>query len=250
MMKRLYLLFFTLLPVAAFSQASIKDSSIMLTHIRLSYAAQIPGGNLADRFGWNSNISLSVDEKFANKFFVGLEGSFFFGNQVRDTSMLDGFKTSDGQILDQNGNYATVILSQRGFTANLYGGYLWTLFGPNLNSGILLKAGIGYIQHKVKIEHRESTIAGLEGDYLKGYDRYTNGLMVSEFIGYQYLSNNKYINFFAGVELIQGFTKSRRSFDYDKASYDDTNRKDLLYGIRAGWILPLYAKPPKEFYTE
>lgn len=250
MMKRFYLIIFSFLPVFASAQASIKDSSIHLTNIRLSYAAQLPGGNLADRFGFNSNIGLHVDHKFVNQFFVGLEGTFLFGNQVRDTSMLDGFKTSEGQILDQNGNFATVILSQRGWTANVYGGYLIPVLGPNPNSGIIFKVGLGYIQHKIRIEHRESTIPGLEGDYLKGYDRYSNGFLASEFIGYQYLSNKKYINFFAGLELMQGFTKSRRSYDFDKGSYDDTNRKDFLYGIRAGWILPLYARPPKAFYTE
>jgi hypothetical protein len=91
-------------------------------------------------------------------------------------------------------------------------------------------------------------VPALEGDYLKGYDRLTSGFCLSEFVGYQLLSNSRLLNFFAGVELYQGFTRSRRDWNIDQVKKDDSPRLDLLSGIRVGWVLPLYRRAPKEFY--
>jgi hypothetical protein len=74
------------------------------------------------------------------------------------------------------------------------------------------------------------------------------GFGVHEFIGYFYFGNKRLINFFAGIELAQGFTKSLRGYDYDLRQTDTAMRKDLLYGVRIGWILPLYRKVPQQFY--
>jgi hypothetical protein len=48
---------------------------------------------------------------------------------------------------------------------------------------------------------------------------------------------------------MQGFTKSRRSFDYDKMAKDNTKRLDMLWGAKIAWLLPLYKKSPQEYYT-
>jgi hypothetical protein len=89
----------------------------------------------------------------------------------------------------------------------------------------------------------------LTGNYKKGYDRLTNGLAINEFIGYQMLSTNKRVNFYFGFEFTQGFTQSRRDFDFDTRSADTQKRFDSLMGIRAGWILPFYVgKGAAEIY--
>jgi hypothetical protein len=88
----------------------------------------------------------------------------------------------------------------------------------------------------------------LAGDLKKGYDRLTNGPSVSEYFGYTYLSNNRLLNFFVGLECSQAFTKDRRIWDYQMMKPDDSQRLDLLYGLRAGWILPLYKRVPKAYY--
>jgi hypothetical protein len=213
----------------------------------VSYGAYLPGGNLVNRFGWNSALCIHTDVKFKSKILFGLGGKFLFGNKIKE-NVLSLLYTSDGQIIDQNGNYAIVLTQQRGFTVDAYAGYLLTKFGPNLNSGILFTAGAGFMQHKIRIEHKLNPIPALEGDYIKGYDRLTNGVMLHQFIGYQYLSNKRLVNFFVGIDLMQGFTMNRRSYNFDTMETDNTKRIDLLFGLRAGWILPLYARAPKEFY--
>ncbi len=83
----------------------------------------------------------------------------------------------------------------------------------------------------------------------KGYDRLSNGIGFTQSVGYLFLSNNRIANFFAGIEMNEAFTKNRRDFNYDQMKKDNQLRTDLLFGIRIGWILPLYKKAPKEFYT-
>ena len=61
---------------------TIKDSSIFTPQISLSYGAQLPFGDLQDRFGWSSIISLNADFKLASNWVIGASGHFFFGNEA------------------------------------------------------------------------------------------------------------------------------------------------------------------------
>ncbi len=213
-----------------------------------SAAVQLPGGNLKDRFGINAAIGLSFEYKMKNQFSFGIDGTFLFGNDLRENNMLNALRTSTGDIVDSEGNIAIVLMSERAFTTSFNFGYLFTWKKPNPNSGVFLRIGCGFIQHKVRIEHNNNSIPSLEGDYLKGYDRLTNGILFSEMIGYRYLANRRLLNFFAGFEFMQGLTQNRRDYNFDLMGPDNTKRIDLLSGIRFGWILPLYKQAPPEFY--
>ncbi|MCK6649378.1 MAG: hypothetical protein L6Q66_06965, partial [Bacteroidia bacterium] len=94
-----------------------------------------------------------------------------------------------------------------------------------------------------------NNIPQLDSDYKKGYDRLTNGFLLSQNLGYLYLSNNRIANFYIGFECMQGFTQNRRSYNFDQMKQDTEKRVDILYGGKVSWILPLYKKAPKEFYT-
>lgn len=230
------------------SQSSLKDSSINHFMVSPSVSFQLPGGDLKDRFGINSAIGLSFDYKLKNQFSFGIDGTFIFGNQLKENSILDAIRTSEGDIIDADGNIADILIFERGFTVTLNAGYLFTWNKPNPNSGIYFKMGAGFLQHKIRIEHNNNAIPILEDDYLKGYDRLTNGFLLTEFIGYRYLSNKRLLNFFAGFEFMQGLTVNRRDYNFDLMGPDKTKRIDLLSGIRFGWILPIYKQAPQEFY--
>ena len=104
------------------------------------------------------------------------------------------------------------------------------------------------MQHKIKIETVGNTVPFLNKEYRKGYDHLSNGLALHQFIGYQYMGNKKTINFFAGFDFFEGFTQNRRDFNFDEMKKDEMKRKDILLGIKAGWILPLYKQAPNSFY--
>ena len=248
-MKGTALLIFSFLLSYAQAQVSVKDSIIGFPTIGVSYSYQIPGGDLAKRFGNNSSLGATALYKNKHNLIYGIEGTFIFGSILRESGILDSISTRRVQsiIVDQNGEAADVRLSERGFTVSAVVGKIIPLWSPNPNSGIMIQAKIGYLQHQIRIEDYNGNTIQITGDYVKGYDRLTSGWAVSEFLGYQYLGNRRLLNFFAGVEFIQGFTKSQR-YDFDLRRSDQSQHKDYLFGLRAGWIFPLYKKTPKEFY--
>lgn len=230
------------------AQVSVKDSAITTPLVSASYSYQIPAGDLADRFGNNSAIQLNVDYKTQKQWMFGVNGSYFFGKDIREKGIFDSIITSDGNVINRNGEFADVRVYERGFTVSVTAGKMFSFRKPNPNSGIVLNVGLGFIQHKIRIETIGNNVPQLDKEYKKGYDRLTNGLLLSENLGYMYLSNNRLVNFYFGFECMQGFTQSRRSYDYDLMKQDTKKRLDIIYGGKVAWILPLYKKAPQEFY--
>jgi len=249
MFKKIIFTFFAVIALTTYSNAqkSIADSAIFTPQITIHYEFQIPGGDLAKRFGNNSAIGGSVLFKTKKNWVWGAEGSFIYGSNLKEENIFNMLKTEKGAIIDGNGMYTDLRLYERGF--NFYGrfGKVFPVFGPNPNSGILIMGGLGFLQHKIRIEVNGNSAPQLKDDYKKGYDRLTNGFAASEFIGYIHYSNRKTINFYAGIEITEAWTKNRRSFNFDQMKKDNTQRLDLMYGIRAGWIFRIN-REPKAFY--
>ena len=231
-----------------FPQGNIKDSVVATSLISTTYSYQVPGGDLSKRFVSNNAVGLGYIYKTKKNWIFGADGFFMFRDSIKETGILDSLETSTGNIIDGNGTYAEVHLYERGFHMGIKAGKLFPLFGPNPNSGIFILGGLGLLQHKIRIENRDNAAAQIAKEYKKGYDRLTNGLALSEFIGYMYLGNSKLVSFYAGFEFVQAWTQNRRSYNFDLMGPDNTKRLDLLYTIKVGWILPLYKRSPDAFY--
>lgn len=222
------------------AQHGIRDTSLVVVPITLSYAYQVPQGDMAIRFGANSSMGLAAGVKFRSNYYIGAEGSFIFGNKVKDDDMLNQLIMDNGVIVDQDGQPAGVLLFQRGWSAMLTVGRLMPVFGPNPNSGLFLKLGGGYLRHKVRIETQNNVVPALEGEYQKGYDRLTAGPAGLFFMGYQHLGNRRLVNFLVGFEVVIGSTEGLRPYNFDTGRSDEGRRFDGLHGLRFGWTLPLY----------
>ena len=231
-----------------YAQQTLRDTIITVVPITLSYAYQLPQGDMALRYGANSNLGMSAGVKFRNNYYLGAEGSFIFGNRINDNSMLNQLITDNGTIVDQDGEPATVLLYQRGYTLMLTAGKVMPIVGPNPNSGILLKIGGGYMRHKLRIETQNNVVPALEGEYVKGYDRLTAGPAGMFFAGYQHFGNNRLINFMFGFELNLGLTRNLRPYNFDTGRTDDGQRVDGLNGFRFGWTLPLHKNADDRIY--
>lgn len=230
------------------AQSNIRDSSIAMNIAGVYYSFQIPGGDLADRFGASSMVGVNYSYKFKSRLMISANGGFIFGSKLKEDSILAGIADAEGNILGNDGRFADVRLFERGFHASLTIGKLFTFKKPNPNSGIALAVGPGFMQHKIRIEPIGNTVPQLDKEYRKGYDRLTNGLELHESITYYYFGNRYLINFYFGFDFIQGFTQNRRSYNFDTMLKDETKRLDLLFGIKAGWMLPIYKKAPNKFY--
>ncbi|MBN2175248.1 MAG: hypothetical protein JW731_14025 [Bacteroidales bacterium] len=232
------------------AQVDIKDTTLSIPMFYASYAYQIPGGDLADRFGNNSLIGGGFQWKTSENWIWGADFNFYFGNDIKIADeMLTNLKTEIGQIIDMAGNVASYSLYERGYFFAFRFGKLIPVLSPNPNSGFVITGSVGYLQHKVRIEVNQNSVPQLNGDYKKGYDRLTGGFAVAEFVGYTFLSNSRLLNFYAGFEFTQAFTKPLRDVNFDTMEPDEVkNRTDLMSGVKIGWIIPLFKRMPEKYY--
>ena len=231
-----------------FTAQNIRDSCISVPLLSFSYAHQFPIGKLKKRFGSNNNIGFSGGYKFKSNWIIELSTDFIFGTNVKDTSIVDHLKNNQNWIINQLGEEGVILVQQRGQIFSLKTSKLFDVIGPNRNSGIFIRLGAGWIRHKIRIDNQYNRIPQLARSNLIYYDRLCSGIQLSQFIGYQHMSNNRLKNFYVGVDFLQGFTKGRRDYQIDLMGPTIENRIDLLWGIKFGWIVPVYRQVPNEFY--
>ncbi len=230
----------------ASAQFNVKDSVAKGFLVEASYAAQLPGGDMAKEFGWNSNVQLGVYYKTKHNWIFGVEGAFIFGDVLKETGIFDSIATSDRNLIANDGSYPSVSYFERGYDIQFSVGKLFTFNKPNPNSGILVTVGGGYMRHHIRIQAPGAP--QVDSLYEQGYDRLSEGFCFTEFVGYQYLGTRRMVNFFAGFEFTQAFTRGLR-YDFDLMHMDSQNKHDLLSGFRIGWILPIYQQESTKFYT-
>jgi hypothetical protein len=231
------------------AQSEVSDTSIMIPMLYVSYSYQWPGGDLKDRFGSNSNIGGGFQLKLKSNWIFGADFNYLFSNKVNGSdSLFRAIDTDDGYLIDQNGELTAPLVYERGYYTSVRFGKLFPVLSPNPNSGPFIMGSVGLLQHKIRIENPGNAAPQIVGDYVKGYDQLTNGIGISEFIGYMYMGNQRLISFFGGVEFTQAFTQSRRSYDFNLGARDAKKRTDLLWGFKVGWIIPFYKRVPKGYY--
>jgi len=226
---------------------SVKDSAFRIMMVNVHFSGQLPFGDLAKRYGADLGAGGSFMCKTKHNFLLSTEVSYFFGRNIREDP-LKNYKVGDGhQLTDNEGYPADLRLTERGWNIYANAGYMFTKLGHNPNSGLMVTAGMGWMQHKIKFYDANKKVAAVYGNLKKGYDRLSGGFALSQYIGYQYLSNNRLANFNFGFEFYEGFTQSLRGFNYDTGLPDTKRRFDVMIGVRLAWTLPLY-KRIKDFY--
>lgn len=250
---------FLLLSSNIVAQRNVKDSIIGTPLIGVHYGAIWTGGDLAKRYGFMNHVGINAGYKTKRNWYYGMDGNFMFGNRIVAEKPSDEFygifdhlTDSYGNITDVNGDTAIVILFARGFNANVTLGKLFPVLSPNRNSGIMVQIGAGYLNHRLRVETQEQVVPQLELDYKKGYDRLTTGWNLHQFVGYSFMSNAGFYNFYGGFYIQEGFTQNRRTVFFDKPDepVSTATRFDLQYGLRIGWYIPVYKRQPKDFYYE
>ena len=229
-------------------QILAQEKKSSLTAILFDYTHQFPMADLQENFGDNSSIGMSVIRKKADNWLFGFDGSYIFGSKIKAENLFDGVATENGEIINEDGLFANVITFERGFSTFLLGGKAFT-FAENNESGIYLLGGIGYMQHKIRIQTQEDFIPHLDDEYKKGYDRLSGGFSMKLNANYMYFSKRNNIKLYAGLELIKGWPKNLRSYNFDEMTYTSTNyRNDILLGVKVGVIIPILKRNQEEFH--
>lgn len=234
------------------SQRNLADSAIGTPLLGIQYGLSWTAGDLHDRYGLFNNAGFASGYKFKSNWYVGAEADFMFGKDIRMpiTDIFGHLADSKGNITDQNGDIATILLFSRGFHVNIEVGKVFSKLGHNNNSGLFIKIGGGYLNHRMRIESNSQVIPSLELDYKKGYDRLTTGFNSSQFIGYLFMADHSFLNFYGGFFIQEGFTTNKRNAFYDQPGIpvSTKTRMDILYGAKLGWLIPVYKRRPKDFY--
>jgi hypothetical protein len=241
------ILLFCVLSASIINAQSGKGIDYDAFNLHFSYGGHLPGGDLKDRFG--AFFSIGGGAEFLldkGNWILGAESYVQFGGNIKESYILDNLLSREGEIIGNDGTFASVVFRQRGMYTGLVLGKLFPISSANRKSGIRLTLGGGYWWHKIRIQDDYESASQLFGDYKKGYDRLTGGIAIQEFIGYQHLDKNRKLNFIAGFEFGQGFTKSIREWNFDTMSAPTKSRLDISIGIRITWILPFYIGMPSE----
>lgn len=240
-MKNFFLLIISILFASAGNAQtdSTKNKRDKALFLNVGGSINFAFGDLGKRFPYFANIPLSLQFRNAKKVFFGAEYRVFLGNTVKEPNLFGGILGPSGIIIDINGNPSLISYNMKGFLAQALAGKDWGEFGKKKRSHITTQLGVGFFQHRIKMTFASNLIPQLEGDYRKGYDRLCNGYSFSQSIFYKYIFPEGF-SWYAGLDFVQGFTQSRRSWDYSINKKNNLNRKDLFGGIHAGISIPLY----------
>ncbi len=209
--------------------------------LKAGYAYQLPAADLSQRFGSSFSINSGFDLITKEKNWIyGVEAHLFFGSQVKE-DVLVNLRTEQNFIIGNDRNPADTPLRERGYYLGGHVGKLFTIGEQNPRSGLRVTLGGGWLIHRIRLqEDPVRAVAPLNDEYRYGYDRLTEGLALRQFIGYQILDLKGQINFYGGIELMEGLTKGRRDIQFDTRQPYLDSRFDMLIGFRLAWTLPFY----------
>lgn len=209
--------------------------------IRVGGGFYATGGDLAKRFPQFASLPVGVYYKSANNWTLGVNYSPFLGNKINESDLFGDLLGPTGEIIDQNGFPTIIRYYMRGFSATGTVGKLIPTGRSARHGSIELSAGAGFMQHFIRMRFDVGRTPQLEGNYAAGYDRLTNGLQLVQHARWHYL-NTETISVYAGIDVAQGFTRHRRSWNYATMSPDRDLRTDIYFGLSAGILIPIGLK--------
>lgn len=198
--------------------------------------------------------------KTEGNWLLGANGHFIFGPKVKGDRidiLGEGITTVDGEVIGGSGSITSLSVAQRGFHFQGEIGRLISC-GPNPNCGIFIKAGLGYLRNRIRIDYETqmyNTPYQVDGDYKYGYDRMRGGLAFHLETGYLLLNDTRMLNCAISLELTWARTRNLRTYDFRifdgvPVGYIDQLQRfnDLYYGIRFTWNIPTYQRQPEAYY--
>ena len=229
--------------IFTYSQEKISE----IRFISFDYCYQLPIGNLSESFGNNSSLGMTYLQN-KNSFLYGIDANFMFGNQVKNDSIFKLIETQSGDLINSSGELDEILYYERGFNTHFLLGKSYKI-SKNNSSQIYVYAGLGYLQHKIKIESNRTTLPQITENYMKGYDNFTNGISSKMCIKYLYFDRKTDVKLYLGTEFIYAYTKNKRPYNFGEMEYKSKEYKsDKLVGFNFGIIIPINKKNDEKFH--
>jgi hypothetical protein len=229
------------------------DSSGVILFLSPNFSYHFVMADLKKEFGNNFSIGTDICLKTKSNWSIDFGFKYYFAGNVRAEIIDSSFKyiRAGGKFVPQSGAISSdseVDFDFRGISFHLQAGKVFPVSNQFRNSGIVVKMGVGVMQHYLFINHSQETpIPALAKEYRKGYDRLTLGFSLNQFIGYMHLTKKNLFCLYGGVEFYEIFAQTQREYDFNLMRKDDAKLFESLIGIKIGWIIPLYKHKP---YTE
>ncbi len=222
--------------------------------INANLTGDLPLADMAKRYGKDFRVGFSFTYKLKSNWVFGTSCDFLAGNMIKEDSFMINIKDKYSgpfngkvvQMLNVEGYRTGVPVYERGYLIGLQLGKIINFNHNTPDNGLFLMTTAGFIQHKITIFNKEKDVAQLRGDFMKGYDRLTNGWFVEQYVGYAYFANNALLNFNFGVDVMLGFTQGRRDYLWDVMRTDTKSRNDFLIGVRGGWMIPIFRRKSED----
>lgn len=256
------------------AQEKLTQDTMECFIVGFSFGTMFPDGKVSyakDPFGVNNDkltmksmykapyldFGLDVLYKYKSNWLVDLNGDFWIGNDnLQDrVERLEGVYNSNGIVMAVNGVDGVFTCYNRGLSLKAGLGKVIVTDKKNPNSGILVKAGTGIMMSKTIFSQdiHEAHAYQLADKYLKLYDQRRFGWMLTEGVGYWFMSNRlNLVNIYAVFEVSQCWMHSTREYSIDKLAglrgKDNTKHFDMLYNIKLCWMFPLKGKTVYDYY--
>ncbi len=247
--------FFIGFSTSSLSAQNLITEPISVPFLSVQYGLSLSAGDLNERFGFHSGAGIGVGYKTFTNWQFELKGQTLFGQKVKEENIVNHLINEDGTITSNSGQPAQVNSVMRGFSIGAEVSKLINFQKDLPNSGVIIKLGTGFLQHKIKYEDLLNEVPQFDNPYVALYDRLTNGMYASQAIGYQYFAKNRLINYSITFEIMEGFTASRRSYNFNAINNEvagNSNRLDISYGLKLTWMLPFYQRSntKERYYTD
>lgn len=249
-MHRYFLIILTSLSsLSAFAQTKFSAGRAIM--VGVSGSIQEPGGDWTKHFSTSSGVGLEAGWKSGGNYLLSLEGVYGFGGAIKNREAVIGhLTTQNGNLINLNGNFATLTLYQRSVYTNFNLEKVFNFWRPNRNSGPIFGIGAGYLWHWIRIDNAGNDSPQINDNYEHGYDQLGQGPLTKQSIGYLYLSPNRKVNFKLSFEFMQAFTQNVRAYHYGEGYASDKTQLNLNYGFKITWYLPIYqGGKTQEYYT-
>lgn len=259
-----------LLILSAQAQEKEKADTLECHIIGFSFGTLMPGfgststgalgGNTKDLYaGPYLDFAIECDYKYNSGWMMTLEGDMWFGynsdNLQQRVERMGDIYAPTGQVLAFNGTDGVVYAHNRSLAARVGVAKIIRVIPENPNSGILLKLSGGWLMQKTVFtqDMNEAAVPQLLGDYAKMYDHLRNGAMLTQSVGFCYMSNYlTYVNFKIELSVSESLMWSSRPYTIDNVmglNGKDPNRYfDLFYGLKLTWLFPLMGKTTYDYY--
>ena len=225
------------------------DSAGMILYTAANYSYLFTLADLQKESANLMGVGVDIGLKLKSNWSFETGFNYYFSGKVKGTDTLFRFITNQsGNIMDGDGRPADIDVDQRGWSLRLAAGKVFPVSPNYRNAGIQVKLGGTLLQRYVFIKNPDNKVAALTDEYKKGYDRLTLGFGAYQFVGYFHMSKHKYASFYIGVEATETFGHRQREWDISGMGKDTRSYTDVMIGLKAGWMVPLYKKEYQDTY--